>query len=129
MMRDTTVKMSKNKKAVIRRKADNVLQDYIREKHKLCWVCGERYVVCGHHFIPCSNSNAVRYYIPNLIPICQSCHFKVHSQPHLVEPVICFKLGQEWYNDLIETKRQGVKTNLGWYKMNLKILEELIEEL
>lgn len=119
--------MRKLSKSALRKRADKALQDYIREKHKdeLCWVCGERYIICGHHFIPCSNSNATRYYLPNLIPICKECHFKIHSQPHLVEPIICFKLGKEWYEDLLETKRQGVKTNLAWYKMHLKILEEL----
>lgn len=118
-------------KKVTRRKADKALQNYIRAVHKdeLCWVCGEKPITCGHHFIPCSNSNATRYYIQNLIPICQNCHYKVHTQPHLVNPVICFKLGEGWYNDLIETKRQGVKANMGWYKMNLKILQELMEEL
>jgi len=119
-------------KATLRRKADKLLQDYIRLKHKgeLCWVCGERYITCGHHFIPVSNSTATRYYIKNLIPICKNCHFKVHSQPHLVEPVLCFKLGEEWYNDLMETKKfGGIKTNTQWYQTQYNILEALYKEL
>ena len=117
-------------KTAVRRKADKALQHYIREAHKdeLCWVCGERYIICGHHFIPCSNSNATRYYIPNLIPICQHCHYKLHTQPHLVEPGICFKLGKDWYDDLMEVKRQGVKANMEWYKTNLKILEDMTND-
>lgn len=121
--------MSKEKK-YWRNKADRALQDLIRQEYvaELCWVCGDRYVSCGHHFFPCSNSNATRYYLPNIIPICKECHCKVHTQPHLVNPIICFKLGEEWYNDLIEVKRQGVKANLGWYKLNYEILKELTHD-
>jgi len=121
----------KTSKKYLRKKADQVLQDYIRAKHQndLCWVCGERYIVCGHHFIPCSNSNATRYYLPNIIPICKECHWKVHTQPHLVEPIICFKLGESWYNELMVVKREGVKVNREWYQINLNVLENLLEDL
>lgn len=121
--------MRKPSKEQIRLKADKLLQDYIRTKHKgeLCWVCGERPIVCGHHFYPVSNSMATRYYIPNIIPICKECHFKVHSQPHLVHPTLCFKLGQEWEQDLLETKLQGVKFTKEWIETQYKILTELLE--
>jgi 5-methylcytosine-specific restriction endonuclease McrA len=121
----------KSKKEIIRRKADKLLQEYIRAKHKgeLCWVCGERLVTVGHHFISKKNSLALRFYIPNIIPICKECHSLVHCQPHLVEPKICFKLGTEWYEDLMETKRQGVKFNLEWIETQYKILEEIKSEV
>jgi 5-methylcytosine-specific restriction endonuclease McrA len=120
--------MKKPTKAKLRQQADKLLQDYIRTKHKdeLCWVCGIKPISCGHHFFPCSNSNATRYYLPNIIPICRDCHSRVHTQPHLVEPVISFKLGKDWYDDLLETKRQGVKANLEWYTNNLSFLENLM---
>lgn len=120
-----------NKCRQYRKKADKLLQDYIRAKHKgeLCWVCGDRQIVCGHHYFPVSNSNATRYYLPNLIPICRDCHIKAHTQPHLVNPVIDFKLGREWYDDLLEVKRQGVKANLEWYEMNYAILQAMMDKL
>ena len=123
--------MKKLTKKQLRSKADKLLQDLIRAKHKneLCWVCGERSIVCGHHFFPVSNSNATRYYLENLVPICKECHFKVHSQPHLVEPILCFKLGQEWYDNLTEVKRHGVKANLEWYQINFEVLTQLYERL
>ena len=122
--------MKKASKEYIRKQADKALQDYIRAKHKdeLCWVCGERPITCGHHFYPVSNSNATRYYIPNLIPICKECHSKVHTQPHLVHPTICFKLGQEWEQDLLEVKQRGQKFTKEWVETNLKILQELLAE-
>ena len=117
-----------SKKTATRNKADRALQNLIRIKHKdeLCWCCGGNYIQVGHHFITKSSSNALRYYLPNIIPLCQKCHCLVHCQPHLVEPGICFKLGKRWYDDLLEVKREGVKANLSWYELNLKILEEMI---
>lgn len=121
----------KNQKQKIRLQADKLLQDYIRAKHfgELCWVCGERPIICGHHFVSVKNSLALRYYLPNSIPICKQCHSLVHCQPHLVEPKICFKLGQEWYEDLMEVKRRGVKFNLEWITNRLEELRGLIKDI
>ena len=112
-------------KQQIRKKADKLLQDYIRLKHNKCWVCEKEPVSCGHHFIPVSNSSATRFYLPNIIPICKGCHYLVHSQPHLVEPKISFKLGEKWYNDLLEKKRQPVKFTKAWAKEKLAEMEKL----
>jgi 5-methylcytosine-specific restriction endonuclease McrA len=116
--------MRKETKNSIRTKADDVLQDYIRRTFPYCLVCSDQ-VSCGHHFVPKSNSNALRYYLPNIIPICRRCHSKVHTQPHLVEPKICFTLGKDWYDDLMAKKGEYVKANLLWYRENLERLEAL----
>lgn len=122
--------MRKPSKETIRRKADDLLMDYIRLKHKdeWCWVCGNKPVRVGHHFVSKKNSMALRFYLPNIIPICTDCHSLVHCQPHLVEPKICFKLGSAWYEDLMEVKRQGVKFNLEWIKTQYEILQSLTLE-
>lgn len=121
--------MAKPTKIRLRNKADKLLQEYIKASSQLCWVCGEKPVSCGHHFILKSRSYATRYYLPNIIPICRDCHCLVHSQPSLAEPRICFKLGQVWYEDLIETKRQGAKFTKEWITIQLKILEDLMKEV
>jgi hypothetical protein len=121
--------MRKPKKETIRRKADDLLMDYIRAKHKgeLCYVCGDEPIICGHHFVSKKNSMALRYYLPNIIPIGVKCHNLVHCQPHLVEPKICFDMGKAWYEDLMEVKRQGVKFNLEWITTQHNIIKELLE--
>ena len=68
----------------------------------------------GHHFISKKNSMALRYFLPNLIPLCKQCHFLVHNQPHLIEPKICFMLGKEWYDEIMAEKRVPVKFNREW---------------
>ena len=113
--------MSKNK---LRDKADRMLQDYIREKYKdeLCYACGERLVMVGHHFVNKSASNALRFYLPNIIPLCKNCHCLVHCQPHLVEPKICFLMGKSWYEDLMTEKRRQIKTTKEWYETKIRQL-------
>ena len=118
------------KKETIRNRADKLLQSYIRLKFKgvLCYNCGERYVEVGHHFFTKASSNALRYYLPNIIPLCNKCHCLVHAQPHLVNPKICFLMGEAWYNNLLEVKRQGVKANKEWYQFRLEEIESLTNE-
>ncbi len=120
--------MIKKKKALLRNKADKLLQQYIRLKYDDCLVCGND-INCGHHFITKASSNALRYYLPNIIPICKHCHCLVHSQPHLVEPKICYALGQDWYDDLINVKRAGIKENECWYNINIDTLQSLVTEI
>lgn len=125
------MKSKKITKEKLRAKADKLLMDYIRLKHKdeLCWVCCNKPVEVGHHFVSKKNSSALRFYLPNIIPICKSCHYLIHNQPHLVEPKLCFKLGEAWYADLMEVKRQSVKFNLEWAQMQYDGIQYLMEEL
>ena len=117
--------MKKQTKQQLRKRADTLLQDYTKKNNQYCLVCAEP-MYCGHHFVTKAASNALRYYIPNIIPICKHCHCLVHNQPHLVEPKICFLLGKEWYDDLIKVKQEGVKANLFWYQSNVETLEKLL---
>ena len=131
MNRTKLRKFSKNPKAKLRRKADDLLQDYIRAKYgkDYCLNCGSEYVQVGHHFVAKKNSNALRYYLPNIIPLCNKCHSLITCQPHLVEPRICFTFGEDWYENLMIVKRAGIKENISWYETNIKILEDMLNEL
>ena len=121
--------MKKPTKIKLRAKADKLLQDYIKTKYKgvVCCLCGERPITVGHHFIYKSQSNATRYYLPNIIPLCKECHCLIHAQPSMQNAKISLRLGQEWFNDLEETKRQGAKFTKEWIETKLKVLSELKE--
>ncbi len=123
--------MAKSTKQAIRNKADKLLQEYVRLLYKgiLCYGCGEREMTVGHHFVSKKNSMALRFSISNIIPLCQQCHFLVHNQPHLVEPKICFLMGKEWYDELMQEKRQTVKFNLRWITGIYEGLEGMVETL
>ena len=107
-----------------RNKADKLLQEHITTKYRQCSVCCKP-ISCGHHFITKAASNALRYYLPNIIPICRECHCLVHTQLHLVEPLICFQRGEKWYDDLLREKRTPIKANKEWYMTKCEELEAL----
>ena len=104
----------KTKKQKLRDEADKALQQYVMKDRPKCFVCGKP-AYCGHHFINKANSTALRYYLPNLIPICINCHSRVHTQPSLVEPIICFRKGEKWYKDLMREKRKTIRTTNQFY--------------
>jgi len=117
----------KKPKSTIRKKADKLLQDYIRAKHKgeLCWVCGEKPIVCGHHFIYQSQSLSCRYYLPNLIPICRDCHLYAHRWQNLFSAKMTAKLGEAWLNDIEEQRKNGAKFTSEWIQIQYQILQDL----
>lgn len=121
--------MRKPSKKKLRNKADRMLQDYIKAKYKneLCWLCGNNLCSVGHHFIYKSQSNATRFYIPNIIPLCQNCHCLIHAQPSMQNAKISFKMGEEWYKDLEEAKRQGAKFTKEWITNRYEEMQDLLK--
>jgi len=111
-----------NKVSTLRRKADRLFQIAFVKDNPYCLICGHP-TSCGHHYIPKSRSNNLRYDISNLVPLCRSCHFKHHfaGDPHIVE-VILQKRGQEWADDLNERRRIP-------RRLNITYLKEVIKEL
>jgi len=118
-------------KEKLRRKADKLIQEYIKliNKEVLCLLCGEKVMTVGHHFVYKAQSNATRYYIPNLIPLCRDCHLYAHRWQNVFSAKIVSKLGQEWFDDIEQKRREYIKANIGWYEMNIQILEELMEKI
>jgi len=114
-------------KKTLRNTADKLLQKLIKTMYPSCLVCGQP-INCGHHFVTKASSLALRYYLPNIIPICQKHHCLVHAQPSLVEPTICFVLGEDWYDGLMDAKKEKVKENMEFYQEHIDKLTKLINE-
>lgn len=119
----------KDPKKALRKTADKLLQTWVRLQYKGCLICESSVGLVGHHFFTKASSNALRYYLPNIVPLCKACHCRVHTQPHLIVPKICYIMGQAWYDDLIEIKRAGIKETTEWYKINIETLNLRLEEL
>ncbi len=117
----------KSPKDLLRSEADHLLQQWVRLKYKWCLVCGED-LYAGHHYIPKARSNALRYYLGNIIPICRNCHSRIHSQPWLVNPIIDFQKGSEWYDDLMRAKQEPIKENKYWYQEKIDHLKQQIKD-
>ena len=88
-----------------------------------CLSCGGQAQVY-HHYIPKSQSTYLRYREENLIPLCVSCHFKIHkiSDPEVVRNIQKNK-GDEWCDWISEHRNIMVKRN----KLYLEELKEKYE--
>jgi len=101
----------------LRNRADKAFKEKVLEINKYyCEVCGSE-ASTAHHFIPRSQSNATRYYLPNGISICQKCHFQHHTKgdPSIHAELIKLK-GWDWYNDLQLKRQQICKVNKSFYE-------------
>lgn len=99
----------------LQKKADTAMQEFYRNQDMNCEVCGGVYS-CKHHFFPKSKASALRYYEPNLISICVSCHFGHHNGDPRIHIKIKEQRGQEWWEDLLSRKEAIVKPNQAYYK-------------
>jgi len=123
--------MKKPTKQTIRRKADAVLQEYVRLKNKnvLCFLCGNKPVQVGHHFVYKSQSNSCRYYLSNIIPLCNDCHCLIHAQPSMNNARVCFKMGEEWFRELEEEKKKRQVFTKEWVSFYYELWSKMLEEL
>ena len=82
------------------------------EEHPQCMFCNQEANTC-HHFIRQSRSNYLRCDSRNLIPICQSCHCRLHNGFESIMSLQLRKmLGDEWADGLIEDSRKTIKDTL-----------------
>ncbi len=106
----------------LRNKADREFQKKFVKENPRCLVCSEL-TSTMHHFILKSQSSYLRYSESNLIPLCFSCHFKIHhtNTAETTDKIIRIK-GRDWADDLYSKKRII-------FKMNKGKLKEIIEGL
>lgn len=109
----------------LRNKCDRLLQEYNREHNEFCEVCGNPCTV-GHHYVPKSLSNRLRYEIKNIISLCNGCHMGIHqrSDPKINETIVSQR-GEEWAEWINKTRSETVKTTIGWYNEQIENLKNL----
>jgi len=107
-------KTTQQKKTARKNKADRLLQELGRKLYSDdgCEVCGGVYS-CLHHYVPKSVSYALRYYMPNCIPICVGCHMGIHKRndPKIINTINEIR-GKEWLEDLNNVRRKEIKDTL-----------------
>ena len=124
------MKFCRNK---LEKKADTLLQQIYTKKFPKCEVCGQP-TNCIHHFIEKSKSNRLRYEEINLIPVCLSCHSKIHNRfsyslgAYDIIDFIIKKKGRKWFNNLQKLRHELVKTDEIWYNNHITRLQELNEK-
>lgn len=90
----------------LQKKCDALLQEYVRTTNPRCESCGAPTQV-AHHWIEKSRSSFLRYELENLVPLCNSCHLKIHNifgnnvvGGFNVAEIIIKKRGKGWKNRL-----------------------------
>lgn len=117
--------MEKSKKQRLKRKLDRLIQDIYQKKYPICLVCGQPTTEM-HHFIQKSQSLALRWDEKNLIPLCQSCHYKIHriGDAEIISTIIR-KKGEAWEKYIYAKRRTTFNDNLG----NLREVEQKLLDI
>jgi hypothetical protein len=79
----------------MRNKCDALLTPIIKKMYPRCLLTGQPTEV-AHHHVKKSESSALRYYIPNLIPLTHKAHMALHSHETLYSSRIVAIRGVDW---------------------------------
>lgn len=110
----------------MRNKCDALLTPIIKKMYPYCLFTGEPTEV-AHHHVKKSESSALRYYIPNLIPLTHKAHMALHSHETLYSSRIVAIRGVAWWNDLEEKKREFTKCDVHFYIENYNRLKGILD--
>jgi hypothetical protein len=133
MKRTPLRKKGKSNISKLQKKADSMLTPIIKKIYPHCEGCGQETTV-GHHWIEKSRSLNLRYNIEdNIIPLCQSCHAKIHNRFGNsvvggldVALIVIGKRGQEWKERMDREGRIIVKADEFWYENKIQELEKML---
>jgi len=119
-------KKTKNKRKALINKLDKAFQIWGRAEYTFCFICGGGYS-CLHHVVFKSQSTKLRWDKQNGLPVCQSCHFRIHTQQKIIddwkiEDTMSNRFGDDWKRYIKENSR------IHDYKPGIKELEDLLEE-
>ncbi|MDD5068887.1 MAG: HNH endonuclease signature motif containing protein [Candidatus Pacebacteria bacterium] len=97
-----------------RDRADSLLTPLIALLSPHCLLCGRNTEV-AHHHVHKSKSTRLRYDLDNLIPLCGSCHFKLHQNESFWAGKIIEIKGLEWFQKLDRTGQEIVKADVHYF--------------
>ena len=130
--RKPTVKKPKKRTTLptvkkVRGRCDALLTPIIKEMYPTCLLTGGPTEV-AHHHVKKSKSNALRYYIPNLIPLTHAAHQALHhNEGYWCSKIVQIK-GIEWWEDIEREKRRDMKCDVHYYLAEEKRLKALLDE-
>lgn len=112
----------------MRNKCDALLTPIVKLMFPYCLLTDEPTQV-AHHHVHKSKSNALRYYIPNLIPLTHTSHLALHMNESYWASKIVQIRGIAWFEELERIKQTTVKTDIYWYIQNHARLTEFLKKL
>ena len=109
----------------LKRKAVSMASAINLKNNPKCVLCNQPSRV-SHHFIRQSRSNFLRCDMRNLIPLCNSCHLRLHSGYETVTALQLTKIyGKDWSDGLLRDSTVTIQDNKGHWRGIIKELEEL----
>lgn len=114
--------------STIRNKCDKLLTPIIKAMYPTCIFTGEPTEV-AHHAIKKSTSSALRYYLPNLIPLTHKAHLRLHCDEITWTGRLIQMKGMEWWEDLERERRKPMKTDVHYYLAEHDRLRKIYDEL
>lgn len=119
----------KTKKARLRQKADKLWTEVcLKQGNYRCEICDkETHQV--HHFVPKSQSKALRLDTTNGVCLCLGCHFTHHTKgdPFIHTQIIKQK-GSDFIKYLHNKRYQPFKETTGWLEEKIETLNQLTNE-
>ncbi len=112
----------------MRKKCDALLTPIVKLDHPNCLICSAPTQV-AHHHIKKSTSNSCRYYLPNLVPLCNPCHARLHHDELLWCGRVVKIMGFSWLDDLEAKKKEDSKCDIHWYIEHHTRLKALLDKI
>ena len=118
-----------NNQKKLRQEADRLWGLACQKKWKdRCSICNGL-LNCVHHYFPKGLYGHLRYDLDNGVPICASCHFKIHSR-HDTDIIMKVRdiRGERWYEELRTRAHNNPLSYRGvkWYKENIERLNNYL---
>lgn len=112
----------------MRNKCDSLLTPIIQKMYPTCIFTGEPTQV-AHHAIKKSTASALRYYLPNLIPLTHQAHLRLHCDEITWTGRLIAIKGMEWWEDLERERRKPMKCDVHYYIAEYTRLKEILDML
>jgi hypothetical protein len=97
----------------------------LRNNQGRCYVCGSRFMIDPHHFIPKRISLNLRYNPENGVALCRKCHNAItFKEDPMISLIIASKKGKNWVEYLEREKNKKVIPNKKWYKEQIMRLKK-----
>lgn len=116
------------KLSTMRNKCDALLTPIIQKMYPYCIFTGQPTQV-AHHAIKKSSSSALRYYIPNLIPLTHIAHSRLHHDEITWTGRLIKIKGMDWWNDLERERKREMKIDVHYYLAEYKRLSDILNSL
>lgn len=112
----------------MRNKCDALLTPIIKKMYPYCIFTGQETQV-AHHAIKKSTSSALRYYLPNLIPLTHQAHLRLHCDEITWTGRLVALKGMDWWEDLEKERKRAMKIDIHYYIAEHKRLTDILNSL